>query len=168
MQRALICSLLSLGLVAGTACGKDRNDAKARPSLTDVAGATADKGRVEVTGCLAADPQTRQFVLTAHSNALSALANRAAAGEAETFHYELVGGSDLQSMVGKEVRVIGDVAGKGKDVDIKRTERSTEPEKAPGVDATAAVKTTEQIEMQVERLKVASITPTGSACQSAP
>jgi hypothetical protein len=163
MQRVLIYSLLGFTLAAGTACSRTRDEAKSRPSLTDVATKTADKGHVEVTGCLSADPRTNQFVLTARSNALSAMANRAAAGEAETFHYQLMGGDNLQSMVGKEVKVRGEVVGKGKDVDIKRTEAT--PAEAAKSDATAAVKTTEEIEMQVERLNVETISEIGSTCQ---
>jgi hypothetical protein len=164
MHRVLIVSVLGVCLASGAACSRDREAAKARPSVTDVAGATADKGHVEVTGCLSNEPQTNRFVLTAHSNQLSALANRAAAGEAETFHYVLVGGNDLQSMLGKEVKVTGDVVGKGRDVDVKRTEatKGTDQDKR---DAAPAVKTTEEIAMQVEQLNVSSVTATGSTCQ---
>jgi F0F1-type ATP synthase epsilon subunit len=164
MQRVLICSVLGLTLAAGAACSRERRDANGRPSVADVARAT-DGDRLEVTGCLSSDPRTNQFVLTANSNTLSALTNRAAAGEAETFHYQLVGGGDLQSMVGKEVKVIGDVAGTGKDVDVKRTEKSAEATTPGSKDATAAVRTTEQIELQVERLNVASVAATGAPCQ---
>jgi hypothetical protein len=165
MHRVLIVSVVGVCLAGGAACSRNRDGDKARPSLTDVAGVTADKGRVEITGCLSNDTQTNRFVLTAHSNQLSALANRAAAGEAETFHYVLVGGNDLQSMLGKEVKVAGEVVGKGKDVDVKRTESSKETDKATA-DATPAVKTTEEIELQVEQLKVSSITATGGSCQT--
>src|SRR5262245_41859138 len=107
MHRVLIVSILSVCVAGSAACSRNRDGEKARPSLTDVAGMTADKGHVEVTGCLSNDAQTNRFVLTANSNQLSALANRAAAGEAETFHYVLIGGNDLQSMLGKEVKVAG-------------------------------------------------------------
>lgn len=165
MYRVLMVSVMGVCLAGAAACSRN-HDAKARPSVTDVAGATADKGHVEVTGCLANDPQSDRFVLTAHSNQLSALANRAAAGEAETFHYVLVGGNDLQSMLGKEVKVAGEVVGKGRDIDVKRTEASKDSEKTTA-DATPAVKTTEVIEMQVEQLKVSSVTATGGSCPSA-
>ena len=163
MHRVLIVSILGVCLAGSAACSRNREADKARPSLKDVAAVTADKGHVEVTGCLSNDPQTQRFVLTARSNQLSALANRAAAGEAETFHYVLVGGNDLQSMLGKEVKVAGDVVGKGKDVDVKRTESAKDAGKATA-DATPAVKTTEEIEMQVEQLNVSSVTATGGSC----
>ena len=94
------------------------------------------------------------------------MANRAAPGEAETFHYLLVGGNGLQAMVGKEGRVIGTVSGKGKDVDVKTADKTAAPANSDA--ATAAVKTTEEIELQVERLNVQSATPTGSACRTTP
>ena len=163
MHRVLIVSVLGVCLAGSAACSRNREADKARPSLTDVAGVTADKGHVDVTGCLSNEPQGNRFVLTARSNQLSALANRAAAGEAETFHYVLVGGNDLQSMLGKEVRVSGEVVGKGQDVDVKRTESAKDAEKTTA-DATPAVKTTEEIEMQVEQLNVRSVTATGGSC----
>jgi hypothetical protein len=165
MHRALIHSVLCASLVGGIACSGKRESADARPSVRDVA---PDKDHLEITGCLSANASGDQFVLTANSNALSSLANRAAAGEAETFHYQLVGGNGLQSMVGKEVRVVGAVSGKGKDVDVKAADSTTTPAKSGSGDATAAVKTTEQIEMQVEKLNVQSVTPTGSACRPTP
>ena len=88
-------------------------------------------------------------------------------GEAESYHYQLVGGSDLQAMVGKEVKVTGDVLGKGKDVDVKRTEKSVEAPATGARDAQPAVKTTEEIEMQVEQLHVDAISATGNSCQAA-
>jgi hypothetical protein len=165
MHRVLIVSVLGVCLAGNVACSRKRDEMKARPSLTDVAGATADRGHVEVTGCLSNDPQTNRFVLTAHRNQLSTLANRAAAGEAENFHYVLVGGNDLQSMLGKEVKVTGDVVGKGKDVDVKQSETAKDNQK-PATDAAPAVKTTEEIELQVEQLNVSSIAATGSPCQT--
>lgn len=166
MHRVLIVSALGACLAGSAACSRSGDAEKARPSLTDVAGVTADRGHVEVTGCLANDPHSNRFVLTAHSNQLSALANRAAAGEAETFHYVLVGGNDLQSMLGKEVRVEGDVVGKGQDVDLKRTEAAGDTDKRAG-DPTPAVKTTEEIAMQVAQLTVGSVTATGGTCPAA-
>ena len=164
MHRALFYSVLCASLVGGVACSKNRDTAAARPSVGDVARA-GDKDHLEITGCLSASADGNQFVLTANSNALSSMANRAAAGEAETFHYQLVGGNDLQSMVGKEVKVVGAVVGKGKDVDVKAADPATVASKSAGADATPVVKTTEQVEMQVEQLNVSSVVATGSPCQ---
>jgi len=160
MMRALISSGLCLILAATAACSR-RED---RPSVADVAQRT-DRDHIEVTGCLSADPRTQQFVLTAKSGQLSSIANRSAAGEAETYHYQLMGGNDLASMVGKEVKVTGALVGKGKDVDAEA--KSTEPApKSGATDATPVVQTTEQVELQVEQLRVASIAPTGSECRA--
>jgi len=146
MKRVLIGSAFCLSLAAAAACS-----------------GTREGSDLEITGCLTANPQTQQFVLTAKTNQLSSLANRSAAGEAETYHYQLVGGNDLGSMVGKEVKVTGALVGKGKDVDAA-AETTTQPAQRSDKDAVPVVETTEQIELQVEQLKVASIVPTGAEC----
>jgi hypothetical protein len=166
MQRLLIYPVLCLSLsVTAGAC--DRRDesprADAQPGVE--AQKASDRDQIEVTGCLTGNRDTNQFVLTANTNALSSLTNRAAAGEAETFHYQLVGGNDLQAYVGKEVVVKGSKAGSGKDVNIESKTKADTPAKTGGDQPTPAIKSTEQIEMQVEQLNVASVTPTGAACQ---
>jgi hypothetical protein len=119
-----------------------------------------------VTGCLTSNAETNQFVLTANATSLTSMTNRAAAGEAETFHYQLVGGTDLHSYVGREVIVKGSIAGDGKDVDLETKDKSVEPSpRSRGEEVTPAVESSQAIEMQVERLNVGSVTPTGSACQ---
>jgi hypothetical protein len=61
--------------------------------------------------------------------------------------------------------VKGSVEGKGKDVNMESKERTDTSAKAGGEGATPVVKSTEEIEMQVERLNVASVAPTGASCQ---
>jgi hypothetical protein len=150
------------------ACAGDRrdnqvaNDAASAPETK-----SASRDQVSVTGCLTANAQTNQYVLTANSTALTSLTNRAGAGEAETFHYQLVGGTDLPSYIGKEVVVTGSVEGDGKDVNMKEKDKSTEPPTTTprGDTVTPAIETKQEIEIQVERLNVATIKPTGAACQ---
>jgi len=172
MRRVLIYPVLCVSLAAGAAgCSRD---ADRSPDASNTAAnrerasggdASADK-LVEVTGCLTSNAESNQFVLTANANALTSMTSRAAAGEAETFHYQLVGGTDLQSHVGREVIIKGSVQGDGRDVDIEADHKVETPgSKRRDEDATPAVESAEQIEMQVERLHVASVTPTGSACQ---
>jgi hypothetical protein len=158
MSRILIYPLLCLSLAAG-ACARDRTGEQQQ------AAADSPRKQIEVTGCVTANADTNQFVLTANQTALTALTNRAAAGEAESFHYQLLGGSDLQQYVGKEVVVKGSVEGKGDDVNIETKEPTGAVPKSRGEEVTPAVESTHEIEMQVERLNVASIAPTGSACQ---
>ncbi len=165
MLRVLIHSTLCLSLGVGAAsCARDRDD-HPQASATD-ASQKADRDQVEVTGCLAANAETNQFVLTANNTALTSLTNRAAAGEAESFHYQLVGGTNLQQYVGKEVVVKGSTEGKGADVNIETKEPETTAPKSRGQEVTPAIESKHEIEMQVERLNVASVTPTGSACQT--
>ena len=158
MSRVLIYPVLCLSLAVGAACSRDRGENRASIDI--------DKDQIEVTGCMTANPQTNQFVLTANQNALTSLTNRAGAGEAESFHYQLVGGNDLQQYVGKEVVVKGAKMGKGADVNIESKDKPAAIEPDPrNKDVTPAVESTQEIEMQIERLNVASVTPTGSACR---
>lgn len=163
MSRLLIYPVLCLSLAVGSACSRQRTDDQ--QAFKDSAQrALPDKKQLEVTGCLTANAETSQFVLTANQTALTSLTNRAGAGEAESFHYQLLGGNDLQQYVGKEVIVKGSVEGKGDDVNIESKEK-TEAPKSRGDEVTPAIESKHEIEMQVERLNVASVTPTGSACQ---
>jgi hypothetical protein len=161
MQRVLVLPIVCFSLaLTAAACSRDRDrDATMARDIPD-------KDQIEVTGCLTADPNTNQFVLTANSTALTSLTNRAAAGEAETFHYQLVGGSDLHQYVNKEVVVKGVREGKGTDVNIEGKEKTDgTPSKSRGDEVTPAIESKEEIELQVERLNVAAVTPTGAACQ---
>ena len=167
MVRALIHPILCLSLaVVAAACNGDREARTAERQQGAPVAADRDREQVQVTGCLTANRETNQFVLTANSTALTSLTNRAAAGEAETFHYQLVGGNDLPSYVGKEVTVTGSVTGDGKDVNLESKDKKVrEPKRSD--DITSAVESREEIEMQVEQLHVASIAPTGAPCRIA-
>ncbi len=167
MQRLLIYPALCLSLaVTAGACGRSDKSPRADAPPSAEAQKASDGDQIEVTGCLTGNRDTNQFVLTANATALSSLTNRAGAGEAETFHYQLIGGNDLQVYVGKEVVVKGSVEGKGKDVNIEAKDKADKASAKPSGDqATPVVKSTEEIEMQVERLNVASVAPTGASCQ---
>lgn len=164
MQRVLIYSVLcSSLLVGGSACARDSDDLQAYRESAQRA--LPDKDQVEVTGCLTANTETNQFVVTATKTVFTSLTNRAGAGEAESFHYQLVGGNNLQQYIGKEVVVKGSVEGDGDDVNLESKDREVREPKSRGEEVTPAIESKHEIEMQVERLNVASITPTGSRCQ---
>jgi hypothetical protein len=163
MQRVLIYSILCSSLVAGaSACSRGDDSGAYRESAQR---ALPDRDHIEVTGCLTANRETNQFVVTANKTALTSLTNRTGAGEAESFHYQLIGGHDLQQHIGREVVVKGSIEGRGDDVNIESKDRVTREPKSRGEEATPAIESKHEIEMQVERLNVASITPTGSRCQ---
>ena len=164
MSRLLIYPVLCLSLALGGACARDRGD-DAQAFKDNAQRALPDGKQLEVTGCLTANTQTNQYVLTANTTAFTSMTNRAGAGEAESFHYQLMGGTDLQQYVGKEVIVKGSIEGKGADVNIESKDKPVIAEKSRGDEVTPAVESKQEIEMQVERLNVASISPTGSACQ---
>jgi hypothetical protein len=152
MLRSLI--YLSIFLSFTLACAS--NQAKA----------PADRDQIEVTGCVTSNPELNQFVLTANADLVARAAGRAAAGEAETYSYQLAAQTNLQDYVGKEVVVKGVKEGHGVDVDFQAKEKTQLPETKSGdKDVTPAIKTKEEVELQVERLRVASIKPTGSPCQ---
>jgi hypothetical protein len=163
MCRVLIYPVLCMSLAAGAgACARDRD--KSGAFKESAQRALPDKKQVEVTGCLTANIETNQFVVTANQNTLTSMTNRAGAGEAETFHYQLVGGTNLQQYIGKEVVVKGSIEGDGADVDIATKEKATEEPKRRSDDVTPAIESKQEIELQVEQLNVASITPTGGSC----
>ena len=164
MPRVLNYAALMLSVVLiGTACSNDR---ERRQTGVQGSSPVAGKAQIEVTGCLTTNRDTGQFVLTANSNALTSAANRAAAGEAETFTYQLIGGSNLPDYVGREVVITGALEGHGQDVDIESKTKSEEPPtQRRGETVTPAIETKEEIEIQVERLHVASINPTGAQCR---
>jgi hypothetical protein len=135
-MRVLIYPVLCLSLVAG-ACARDRDKS---PAFQESAQrALPDKDQVEVTGCVTANADNNQFVLTANQTALTSLTNRAGAGEAETFHYQLQGGTNLQQYVGKEVVVKGSIQGKGTDVNIETKDKAAGGQKSRGEEVTPAI-----------------------------
>src|SRR5919108_6030159 len=104
MQRTLIIPVVFLSLALGaSACSSNRVGGSEEVYKENAARALPNADQVEVTGCLTANTDMNQFVLTADSTALTSLTNRAAGtGEAETFHYQLVGGTNLEQYVGKQ------------------------------------------------------------------
>lgn len=164
MRHFLVYSVLFFSLTL-SACSERREEPAATATGAPAAREAADRDQVEITGCLTTNPQTNQVVLTAKSNPLSSITSRAAAGENESYHYVLAGGDNLQAMIGKEVRVRGNLVGRGDDVNVK----SSAPATAVGTTAsgdTATVKTTETVELQVQQLNVASVTATGAPCSA--
>jgi hypothetical protein len=164
MRRVLIYPILCCTLAVGAAaCSRDNDDANATNPAHDQR-AMGDDDQVEVRGCLTANRETNQFVLTANANALTSMTSRSA-GVGETFHYQLVGGDNLTSYVGREVIVTGTVEGDKKDVEIESKPQSEQPVPERGEEVTPAIETEQEIEMTVAQLHVGSVTPTGTACQ---
>jgi len=147
MKRASIGLLaVCLGLIGCR--GADRSDDKAvevRPTT------------VTETGCLTA--RGDQFVLTDLERG---------EGQATTETFQLIGNAeDLRQHVGKQVRVNGEAEAPN----VAVVQESTPPSPQPAPQGTAGgadpkVTTQEQTRVEVRKLKVASVQPTGSSCRA--
>jgi hypothetical protein len=168
-MRSAIGSALILTVALGSAACT-RQDASEQTIAKDAATAdAADGDEVTITGCLTGAPDRGAFVVTANRDALASSTLRSGSGEVPTYTYELVGGTDLQAHVGRTVQVRGRLDDDRNDeVDIDNKDKVELPKtQVGGDDVTPAIETKEEVELQVRRLHVASVTPTGSACQAA-
>lgn len=156
--------VLSLAL-AGTACGGDADE---RAGLETVKpGATADGDQVTVTGCLTAGRERESFVVTAARDALTSGAIYSGDGGTPTYTYELVGNAaDLSQHVGKQVEIAGILDEDRKDsVDVDdHSEAELPPVQSGDRKVEPAIETETEIEINVRRLHVSTVTPTGQAC----
>lgn len=157
-------TLLSLGMsltlvIAGAAC----SSARGNEERTD-ATASASGDSVTISGCLSGTPDGR-FALTAMPDAAAAIAGRSVAGdERETHSYILVGGENLQQHIGRRVEVAGVVSDSARQVEHD-ARLKTEVPNATGGDDKPAVKTTEEVEVQVRQLTVREVRPVAGDCK---
>ena len=167
---------LLLGIIfsvaLGSACSRtaDEPEASARDSATGAAVDSATGDQVTVKGCLTAAPDRAAFVVTADRDALTSDAIYAGSGGTPTFTYELMGNTgDLASHVGRQVEVTGRLDNDRKDdVDVDDKAKTALPQVQSGdrkVEPT--IKTDTEVDINVRRLEVAKVTPTGQACQQA-
>ena len=162
---------LLLGLIFTTALGSaacTRNaEERARTQEAALAADPAKGDEVTVTGCLTADADRAAFVVTADRNALTSGALYANSGETPTFTYELTGNtSDLAAHANRQVKVTGRIDDDRKDrVVVDEEETTKHPEVQSGKDKVApAIETDTEMNINVRRLQVASVTPTGRPC----
>jgi hypothetical protein len=166
MRRVGIFTLFLFSMtLTSAACNRQGEEAARQPAA--VADARGDGEEITVTGCLTAAPDRSAFVVTATRDALASSTVQATGGEAPTYTYELVGGADLHAHVGQQVAVKGRLDSDGKnEIDIDNERKTEQPETRAGNDTvTPAIETKEEIELQVRRLHVSSVMPTGNgAC----
>ena len=125
-------------------------------------------GRVSHTAIPAAADRGA-FVVTADRDALTSGALHSGSGETPTYTYELTGNTaDLASHVGKQVQVRGRLDDDRKDeVKVDKEEETKLPETQSGKDTvTPAIETDTEMNINVRRLQVSSVTETGRACPS--
>lgn len=166
MRRAGLYLGLVLSLAAaGTACGGDADE---RAGAETVMPDTPAEGKpITVTGCLTAGQQREAFVVTAARDALTSGAIYAGDGGTPTYTYELVGNpADLSQHVGKQVEVAGILDEDREDsVEVEKDEEAQLPAVQSGDRVVEpAIETETSIDINVRRLHVSTVTPTGQAC----
>jgi hypothetical protein len=166
MHGALILTVM----IGSAACQRhEANDAAVTKDAA-VADRSADGDEITVTGCLTSAPDRSAYAVTASRDALTSGTLQAGTGEVPTYTYALVGGTDLQAHVGRQVEVRGRVDDDGSDeVDVDTKDKVELPQARVGGDTvTPAIETKEEVELEVRRLHVTSVTPTGRSCQPTP
>ena len=155
-----------LWLLVATALGTSACSGRDDDSKQAMAGDPVSGDNVTVTGCLTGASDRQAFVLTADRSALTSGALYSGLGEVPTYTYELVGTGDFASHVGQKVSVKGRLDDDRDDeVDAETKSKTELPATRSGNDkVTPAIETNEEVEIRVRRLRVESITPTGSAC----
>ena len=157
---------VAVGSAACSRTAEERGEAQ-QAALAARDGASGDD--VTVTGCLTAAADRAAFVVTADPNALTSGALHAGSGETPTYTYELTGNTgDLASHVGKQVQVVGRLDDDRDDeVEVDDEVETKLPETRSGDDkVTPAIETDTEININVRRLHVASVTQTGKLCLS--
>jgi len=148
---------LLAGAVLSGACGGG----------TDRAVDTRAPGTDELTvrGCLTG--ADGRFALTVTPDSMDAVASRTAAGdERDTHTYALVGGSNLQAHIGRQVEVTGTVAGRDREVDVDQKESTRQPTGTTGTgeQVTPKVESRTEIEVQARQLTVRSVRALDQPC----
>jgi hypothetical protein len=168
---------LFLGIIFSVAIGSascSRADEAAHDSaaaaLDTTTGETVEPAtgaEVTVTGCLTAAPDRAAFVVTADRSPLASGALYSRAGGTPTYTYELMGSTgDLTAHVGRQVEVTGRLDDDRKDGVTAGDEEKTELPKVQSGDRTVepTVETETQLAINVRRLQVTNVSPTGQPC----
>ena len=155
-QLIFFAATLNLAL-AGAACSSARGNEEGREG-----GASGSGESMTVAGCLTSS-QDGRFALTATPDATVAAAERAVSDERTTHVYTLVGGTDLQSHVGRRVEVVGTVSGREQEVDHD-AKKETEGTPAAGGDDKPVVTTKEEVEVEARQLHVQRVRPLEGNC----
>lgn len=168
---------LYLGIILSVAVGSgacsraaDERDgsAIARDGATGDAVDAATGDEITVKGCLTAAPDRAAFVVTADRDALTSDAIYAGSGGTPTYTYELMGNTgDLTTHVGRQVEVTGRLDTDRKDdVDVDEEEKTALPPVQSGDrKVEPSIKTETEVDINIRRLQVAKVAPTGQACQ---
>ena len=157
---------VAIGSGACSRTAEERGEAQ-EAALAVRDAATGDE--ITVTGCLTSAADRGAFVVTANRNALTSGALHAGDGETPTYTYELTGNTEaLAQHVGREVAVKGRLDEDREDEVKVDQEQTTElPETRSGDDTVKpAIETNTEMNINVRRLSVSSVSQTGAACQA--
>jgi hypothetical protein len=154
MKRTILMSICVGAVALSVGCGRRDASQADQKNILELATQSAPAGTiapVEVVGCLSASGN--RFVLS-HIDK----------DDSKTVAYPLVNADDqLTSMVGREVRVTGEAQPAQK----ADTRAITPPQPAATSgqsEADAKVTTIEETKVEMQKLAVASVSPTGDAC----
>jgi hypothetical protein len=162
--KLLSAAVLIAGL--GTACGGADREASSNAAGGDTTTtareerqATQRPAAITVTGCLTS--ANGQFVLTELERGGTA----AAPGQTATETYQLTNADDqLRSYVGREVRVNGEAEAPRIAEVRETTPGSGAAAGTSGADTGSTVSTESRTRLEVRKLSVSSVTPTGDEC----
>jgi hypothetical protein len=168
-QTGLIIGLIFSVALGSAACSRtaDEREETQQQAMATRDGASGDE--VTITGCLTAAADRGAFAVTADRNALTSGALNAGDGETPTYTYELTGNTgDLAAHVGKQVQVSGRLDKDRKDeAEVDDEVKTKLPETQSGDDKVKpAIETDTEMEINVRRLNVASVSPTGRPCSA--
>jgi hypothetical protein len=167
MRRTGLFAGLILTLAIGsTACGRNA-DERARAQEAALAADPAKGENVTITGCLTAAADRSAFVVSADRNALTSGALYANSGETPTYTYELTGNTaSLGAHVNQQVEVTGQLDEDRKDqAKVDDEDVTKHPEVQSGKDKVSpAIETDTEMNINVRRLTVESVRPTGRGC----
>jgi hypothetical protein len=120
----------------------------------------------EVTGCLRGGSSAGTHVLVTAPDPMGASVDRSTRGQVATYTYLLVG-EQLDQHVGRQVAVTGTIEATD-DMKVEETrEQAAAPTEVNGDTVTPTVEVEETAVIEMRRLRVASVQPTGEACATA-
>lgn len=163
-RTGLIVALIGTVALVSACAGPEQREEQQEAALA--VGDRMSGETVTVTGCLTSTPERDAFVVTAARDALTSGALYSGDGEVPTYTYELVGNAaDLSQHVGTQVEVHGEITDSRDEVKVDQEEETAhEPRRSGDDTVTPAIETDTEAEINVRRLQVSTVTPTGQPC----
>ena len=164
MHTAKTTATAGLVLLASlaAACGGD-GVADAERSETAETRPVPTAQLTSVTGCIKGGDVTGTYVLVTQPAPMGAAVDRATRGQVATYTY-LLEGQELAGYVGQEVEATGTIE-ESDDLEVEETrEQTAEPTTVDGETVTPTVEVEEAAVIEMRRMRVDTIQPTGGAC----